>query len=47
MTEALAASNGKKDKANTIATWFKKFEELLKMIFDYDSVRFEFDEVTF
>ena len=47
MTEALAASNGKKDKANTIATWFKKFEELLKKIFDDDSVRLEFDEETF
>lgn len=47
MTEALAASNGKKDKADTIATWFKKFEELLKKIFDDDSVRLEFDEETF
>ena len=47
MTEALAASNGKKDKANTIATWFKKFEELLKKIFDDDSVRLKFDEETF
>lgn len=47
MTEALAAANGKKDKANTIATWFKKFEELLKKIFDDDSVRLEFDEETF
>lgn len=47
MTEALAASNGKKDKADTISTWFKKFEELLKKIFDDDSVRLEFDEETF
>ena len=47
MMEALAASNGKKDKAETIATWFKKFEGLLKKIFDDDSVRLEFDEETF
>lgn len=47
MTEALAASNGKKEKANTISEWFEKFENLLKKIFDDDSVRLEFDEETF
>ena len=47
MTEALALSNGKKDKANKISEWFGKFEDLLKKIFDDNSVRLEFDEETF
>lgn len=47
MTEALALSNGKKDKANKISVWFGKFDDLLKKIFDDNSVRLEFDEETF
>ena len=38
MTQALAATNGKKEKAEQIAAWFKNFDNLLKRIFDDDSV---------
>lgn len=47
MTEALARSNGKRDKADTISMWFRKFDDLLKKIFDNESVRLDFDEETF
>lgn len=47
MTQALAISNGKTDKASTISTWFKKFDQLLKQIFDDNSVKLVFDEETF
>lgn len=47
MTEALARLNEKKDKADTISVWFEKFDELLKQIFDNESVRLEFNEETF
>lgn len=47
MTQALAVSGGKKDKADTIRIWFEKFDDLLKRIFNDKSVRLEFDEETF
>ncbi len=47
MTQALALSNGKTDKSETISMWFKKFDNLLKQIFEDDSVRLVFDEETF
>ena len=47
MTQALAVSGGKKDKADTIRIWFEKFDNLLKRIFNDKSVRLEFDEETF
>lgn len=47
MTQALAATNGKKEKAEQIAAWFKNFDDLLKRIFDDDSVELVFDEETF
>lgn len=47
MTQALAATNGKKEKAEQIAAWFKNFDNLLKRIFDDDSVELVFDEETF
>lgn len=47
MTQALAIAGGKIDKANTIATWFEKFDGLLKQIFDDESVKLVFDEETF
>ena len=47
MTQALALSGGKTEKANTIAMWFQKFENLLKQIFEDDSVQLVFDEETF
>ena len=47
MTQALAISGGKMDKADTIRIWFEKFDDLLKIIFNDKSVRLEFDEETF
>lgn len=47
MTQALAISGGKMDKADTIRIWFEKFDDLLKTIFNDKSVRLEFDEETF
>ena len=47
MTQALAISGGKKDKADTIRIWFEKFDDLLKRIFNDKSVRLDFDEETF
>lgn len=47
MTQALAISGRKTDKAQTIAIWFEKFEWLLKQIFDDESVKLVFDEETF
>ena len=47
MTQALAASNGKLDKAYKISEWFKKFDDLLKQIFNDESIRLDFDEETF
>lgn len=47
MTQALALANGKADKAKTISGWFEKFDNLLKRIFEEDSVHLVFDEETF
>ena len=47
MTQALAASNGKREKAEKIKLWFEKFQNLLKGIFEDDSVILSFDEDTF
>lgn len=47
MTQALAVTGGKKEKAEQIAAWFKNFDDLLKRIFDDDSVELVFDEETF
>ena len=47
MTQALAISGGKMDKADTIRIWFEKFDDLLKIIFNDKSVSLEFDEETF
>lgn len=47
MTQALAASNNKKEKAEKIKEWFEKFQNLLKEIFEDDSVVLVFDEDTF
>lgn len=47
MTEALAANNNKTEKANEIHTWFDNLEQLLKRIFDDETVKLEFDEETF
>ena len=47
MTQALAASSGKREKAEKIKLWFEKFQNLLKEIFEDDSVVLSFDEDTF
>lgn len=47
MTEALARSSGKTEKADQIQNWFTKLERLLKNLFDDDSLTLEFDEDTF
>ena len=47
MTEALAWTSGKTDRAKKIRDWFDHFDELLKQIFDDDSLKLEFDEDTF
>lgn len=47
MTEALARNSKKIEKADEIQAWFEKLEQLLKEIFDDQSVRLIFDEETF
>lgn len=47
VTQALSIANGNNDKAQKISEWFLKFEQLLKKIFDNESVRLEFDEEKF
>jgi len=47
MTEALARNKNKTEKADEIQAWFTKLEQLLKQIFDDETVKLEFDEETF
>lgn len=47
MTEALARNNGHEEKADIIHQWFEKFEELLRKIFEDDSLKLVFDEDDF
>lgn len=47
MTEALATSGGKTEKAEQIREWFAKLEALLRNIFEDDTLTLEFDEETF
>lgn len=47
MTEALAQTSGKTERAKRIHLWFDNFEQLLKEIFEDDSVKLLFDEETF
>lgn len=47
MTEALARNNDKDEKANEIKAWFESLQQLLREIFDDDSVELLFDEDTF
>lgn len=47
MTEALARSNNKSEKADEIRSWFAELEGLLKQIFDDKTITLEFDEDTF
>ena len=47
MTEALARTNNKAEKADEIHAWFVQLERLLKQIFDDKTVKLEFDEETY
>ena len=47
VTQALAISNGKKDKAAQIEAWFTKLEALLKKIFENNQLTLEFDEESY
>lgn len=47
MTQALAVSGNKKEKAEKIQEWFHNFESLLQNIFENDQLSLEFDEETF
>ncbi len=47
VTEALAKNNGNTDKAESIEKWFLNFENLLKNIFEDDSLKLIFDEDNF
>ena len=47
MTEALARSNNKTEKADEIQAWFEKLEQLLKQIFADKTIELKFDEDTF
>ena len=47
MTEALARTNNKEEKADEIHAWFAGLERLLKQIFDEETVKLEFDEETY
>ena len=47
VTEALSRNNGKNDKADSIKHWFVKFEDLLKRIFDDESLELIFEEEAF
>ncbi len=47
MTEALAISGGKEEKAKKIKEWFEKFQQLLQEIFKDKTLQLQFDEDTF
>lgn len=47
MTEALARNDKKEEKADEIQTWFEKLKELLRQIFDDETVELSFDVDTF
>ena len=47
VTEALARSNGNTQRAGSINNWFIKFQELVKRIFDDESLELIFEEDTF
>ena len=47
VTQALAISGRKKEKAAQIETWFTKLEALLKKIFENDQLTLEFEEESY
>ena len=46
-TEAFARNNGKSEKADEIKRWFDRFRDLLRKIFNDDSLELIFEEDTF
>lgn len=47
MTQALAMSNGKKERANEIARWFDGIRDIMRRIYEDDTLTIEFDEDTY
>ncbi|MCD8377643.1 MAG: AAA family ATPase [Candidatus Gastranaerophilales bacterium] len=47
VTEALARNSGKNEKADDIKLWFDRFQELLRKIFDDNSLELIFEEEKF
>lgn len=47
MTQALAATSGKQEKAQGIQEWFDNFEHFLQNLFENNQLSLEFDEDTF
>lgn len=47
MTQALAATSGKQEKAQGIQEWFDNFEHFLQNLFENNKLSLEFDEDTF
>lgn len=47
VTQALALTGGKKEKAEQIENWFKSLEDYLKIVFDEKSLKLVFDEDKF
>lgn len=47
MTQALAISAKKMDKAGLVQKWFDQFEELLRIVFQNNKLELDFDEDTF
>lgn len=47
MTEALATAGGKEEKAEKIKMWFEKFQNLLRRLFEEETLNLVFDEETF
>lgn len=47
MTQALAASNGKKEKAEELQEWFDKIQQILRDIYEDQTLTLEFDEETY
>lgn len=47
MTQALASSGGKQEKAAKIQKWFDDFESFLQNLFENKKLKLEFDEDTF
>ena len=47
VTEAISRTKGDINKANDITKWFKNFENLLKNVFDNNSLKLDFNTDTF